>query len=113
MITINAGIVNTGSGNVDAKGATTVVGDGNILSNENKQELLKLLAEIDKIAAEHPNSEYEEVSKEIKDELEKGGSKHKLKRCFQAIPSILTSIGTGIVANLLTPLVSSALALLI
>ena len=45
-ITINAGIVNAGNGTVNAQGATTVVGDNNIITADNKAELLRILAEM-------------------------------------------------------------------
>ena len=112
-ITINAGVVNTGSGTVNAQGSTNVVGDNNTITPESKQELLRILTEIDKIAVPLNSCDYNEVSQEIKNELEKEApAKNLLKRCFQAIPSIITGIGTGVVANGLSPLISSALSLL-
>ena len=112
-ITINAGVVNTGSGTVNAQGSTNVVGDNNTITPESKQELLRILTEIDKIAVPLNSCDYNEVSQEIKNELEKDApAKNLLKRCFQAIPSIITGIGTGVVANGLSPLISSALSLL-
>ena len=115
MITINnSGIMNTGSGEVNAEGATIVNGDNNTISADNKQELLKILAEIDKIAAPTmPNTDYEEVSKDIKTELQKKKPEKKfLKRCFQAIPSFLMGVVSSAAGNGLTSLISSALALL-
>lgn len=113
MITINAGIVNTGSGDVNAQGSTNVVGDNNIISEDNKQELLILLAEIDRIAASQSNSEYEEVSKDIKSELQKEKPEKKyLKRCFQLIPSFLIDVAASVSGNGLTQLIKSALDLL-
>lgn len=113
-ITINAGIVNTGSGSVNAQGATTVVGSNNEINVENKNELLRIIKEIDKIAAEAgPNTDYEEVSKDIKDELKKDKPANNfLKRCFQLIPSFLTGLSASVVANQLNPLITDALALL-
>lgn len=113
-ITINAGIVNTGSGSVNAQGATTVVGSNNEINVENKNELLRIIKEIDKIAAEAgPNTDYEEVSKDIKDELKKDKPANIfLKRCFQLIPSFLTGFSASVVANQLNPLITAALALL-
>lgn len=113
-ITINAGIVNTGSGSVNAQGATTVVGSNNEINVENKNELLRIIKEIDKIAAEAgPNTDYEEVSKDIKDELKKDKPANNfLKRCFQLIPSFLTGLSASVVANQLNPLITAALALL-
>lgn len=113
MITINAGIVNTGSGDVNAQGSTIVVGDNNIISEDNKQELLRILAEIDRIAASQSNSEYEEVSKDIKSELQKEKPEKKyLKRCFQLIPSFLIDVAASVSGNGLTQLIKSALDLL-
>lgn len=113
-ITINAGIMNTGSGSVNAQGATTVVGSNNEINVENKNELLRIIKEIDKIAAEAgPNTDYEEVSKDIKDELKKDKPANNfLKRCFQLIPSFLTGLSASVVANQLNPLITAALALL-
>ena len=115
MITINnSGIMNTGSGEVNAEGATIVNGDNNIICADIKEELLKILAEIDKIAAAVlPNTDYEETVKDIKAELQKDKpQKNMLRRFFSAIPTFLSGVGASIVANQLTPLVSSALALL-
>lgn len=113
MITIIAGIVNTGSGDVNAQGSTNVVGDNNIISEDNKQELLRILAEIDRIAASQSNSEYEEVSKDIKSELQKEKPEKKyLKRCFQLIPSFLIDVAASVSGNGLTQLIKSALDLL-
>lgn len=115
MITINnAGIVNTGSGDVNAQGATVLIGDNNTIRTGDKAELLRILAEIDKIAAASlPNPDYEEVVKDIKSELQKEQpAKNYLKRCFQTIPSFLSGVGASIVANVLSPLITSAIALL-
>ena len=113
MITINAGIVNTGSGDVNAQGSTNVFGDNNIIIEDNKQELLRILAEIDRIAASQSNSEYEEVSKDIKSELQKEKPEKKyLKRCFQLIPSFLIDVAASVSGNGLTQLIKLALDLL-
>ena len=113
-ITINAGIYNAGDGTVNAQGATTVVGDKNFIVEGNKEELLDILAQIDELALPtQPNPDYQEISKEIKEELKKETpSKKLLKRCFQLIPTFLANVGTGIIANKLTPLIASAIALL-
>ena len=113
MITINAGIVNTGNGNVNAQGSTNVVGDHNTISEKSKQELLRILAEIDRIASVQTNSDYEEVSKDIKSELQKEKPEKKyLKRCFQLIPSFLTNVAASVTGNGITQLIESALTLL-
>lgn len=115
MITINnSGIMNTGSGDVNAEGATIVNGDNNIICTDNKEKLLKILAEIDKIAAAVlPNTDYEETVKDIKAELQKDKpQKNILRRFFSAIPTFLSGVGASVVANQLNPLVTSALALL-
>lgn len=114
MITINnSGIMNTGSGDVNAQGSTNVIGDNNTIGADNKQELLKILSEIDKIAATQFCSDYEEVSKEIKTELQKDKPEKKLlKRCFQLIPSFLSGVAASVTGEGLTQLIKSALALL-
>lgn len=115
MITINnSGIMNTGSGDVNAEGVTIVNGDKNVICAENKEELFKILEKIDEIAAAAlPNSDYEEVVKDIKAELQKDiPQKNMLRRFFSAIPTFLSGVGASIVANQLNPLITSALALL-
>lgn len=113
MITINAGIVNTGSGNVNAQDSTNIVGDNNTISEDSKQELLRVLSEIDEIAASQSNPDYEEVSKDIKSELQKEKpGKNYLKRCFQLIPSFLTNVAASVTGSGITQLVEYALSLL-
>ena len=114
MITINnSGIMNTGSGEVKAEGATIVNGNNNIISADYKKELLDILEKIDKIAAAQPNTDYDEASKDIKAELQKPQPDKKyLKRCFQAIPSFLMGVASSATGNGLTTLISSAIALL-
>jgi hypothetical protein len=115
MITINnnSGIVNTGDGDINAQGATVVTGDNNAIGADNKQELLRILAEIDKIAAAQPNTDYEEVSKDIKAELQKEQPDKKvLRRFFSAIPTFLLGVASSAAGNGVTSLITSALALL-
>lgn len=113
MITINAGIVNTGSGNVNAQGSTNVVVDNNTICENSKQELLRILTEIDRIASFQSNSDYEEVSKDIKSELQKERPEKKyLKRCFQLIPSFFTNVAASITGSGITQLIESAMKLL-
>ena len=113
-ININAGIVNTGDGTINAQGSVNITGDNNSVNAGDRQELLDILSKIDSMAESLQDAEYSEVSKNIKDELEKDApSANYLKRCFQAIPSILTGVGSGIMANGITPLVKDAIALLI
>lgn len=112
--TIIAGIVNTGTGVVNAQGSTNVVGDNNAITAENKAELHRILSEIEEIAASGmPNDEYNECTADIRNELEKEKpAKHFLRRCFQAIPSFLSGVSAGVVANQLTPLIARAVGLL-
>jgi hypothetical protein len=115
MITINnnSGIVNTGGGDINAQGATVVTGDNNAIGADNKQELLRILAEIDKISAAQPNTDYEEVSKDIKAELQKEQPDKKvLRRFFSAIPTFLLGVASSAAGNGVTSLITSALALL-
>ncbi len=114
MITINnSGIMNTGSGDVNAQGATVVGGDNNIVNESNKQELLRILEEIDKIVAPHHSSDYDDVSKDIRTELQKDKPEKKfLKRCFQAIPSFFSGVAASVAGNGLTSLIEKAIALL-
>ena len=111
---ITAGIVNMGDGTIHAEGATTVVGNNNTINNEMKESLQAIIESIDSLADElSDRHDYDEVSTEIKEELKKDNPrKGFLKRCFQAIPTILGSLSSDIIANQLQPYVSSALSLL-
>lgn len=56
---------------------------------------------------------YSDISMDIRNELNNPSpSKKFLTRCFQAIPSVITGISTGVVANEVTPLIEKALNLL-
>lgn len=112
-ITINAQNVNTGSGTIHAEGASSIVGNNNTLVSADKENLLKIIAEIDKIATDHNSQDYQEVSADIKEELQKEKPDKKfLKRCFQLIPTFLSGVASSAAGNGLTSLISSALALL-
>ena len=112
-ININAGILNSGNGVVNAQGSTTVVGNNNAVSGINKEELLRIVEEIDQMVSVVHNAEYNEVSNDIRAELQKETpSKNHLKRCFQVIPTILTGVGSGVVANGVSPLVKAAIEML-
>lgn len=111
---ITAGIVNMGDGTITANGATTIIGDNNVINNDQKESLLKIVEEIDKIASALPDhSDYDGVSSDIKQEIKKEQPDKKyIKRCFQAIPTILGSISSDVIANQLGPYITQALAFL-
>lgn len=112
---ITAGIVNMGDGTIHAEGATTVVGDNNTINNEQMKSLHAIIESIDRLTEGLPDRhDYDEVSTEIKEELKKDNpSKGFLKRCFQAIPTILGSLSSDIIAYQLQPYISSALSFLV
>lgn len=113
--TYNAAIINTGSGDVNAQGSTNVVGNNNtVITNATKEEISSILEQIDKLARENGvQGEYNEISNEIREELSKENPARTLvKRCFQAIPSFFMGVNTGVVANVLTPLINEAVNLL-
>lgn len=112
---ITAGIINIGDGTIHAEGATAIVGNNNTINNEQKEGLQAIVESIDRLADGLPDRhEYEEVSTEIKEELKKEKPKKSfLKRCFQAIPSILGNLSSDVIANQLQPYVSSAITLLV
>lgn len=112
---ITAGIVNMGDGTIHAEGATTVVGNNNTINNEQNESLQAIIESIDRLAEGLTNRhDYDEVSTDIKEELKKDNPrKGFLKRCFQAIPTILGSLSSDIIANQLQPYVLSALSLLV
>lgn len=112
-VIINAGIVNMGHGDVNAQGSTNIVGDKNIINEEIKGKLLRIIGEIDyKTKEHHTNPDYNEILTDIQAELLKDNpAKNYLKRCFQAILSFFNGVGAGVVANDVTPLINSAIAL--
>lgn len=79
-----------------------------------KEELLKILTEINKIAeTATPNPDYVELIKDIKAELEKDQpDRNKVKRFFQLIPTFLSGVASSIAGNGLTQLITSAVSLL-
>ena len=113
-VTINAGVVNTGNGTVNAQDFSTIIGNNNTVSVNDKNELLKILDEIDKLADTlKTNIEFKDLSKDIRSELQKENPVRKyIKRCFQAIPSLLKTVGTEVIASRLSLLINSALSIL-
>lgn len=112
---ITAAVVNTGNGSIDASNTTNVVGDSNnvTLTFSCQRELLDIMDRIDRIASELNEVKYSDISMDIRNELNNPSpSKKFLTRCFQAIPSVITGISTGVVANEITPLIEKALSLL-
>lgn len=112
---ITAAIVNTGNGSIDASNTTSVIGDSNnvTLTISCQRELLDIMDKIDQIASELKDDKYSDISMDIRNELNNPSpSKKFLTRCFQAIPSVITGISTGVVANEVTPLIEKALNLL-
>lgn len=106
---IIAGIVNTGSGNVTANGATIVSGANIGINKDNIPELQRILSCIDEIMKSLNSDDYKEISEELKTEIEKNSPSRKIiKRGLQAINGIVS----GVIANLVSPLVTSAIALL-
>ena len=112
--TIIAGVVHTGSGDLNVQESTNIVGNKNLINTCNKEELLKILTEINKIAeTATPNPDYVELIKDIKAELEKDQpDRNKVKRFFQLIPTFLSGVASSIAGNGLTQLITSAVSLL-
>lgn len=111
---ITAGIVNIGSGTVNAQGSVNTVGEDICISLDNKQNLLKIIEQLDSISAQLVDKEeYNSITNDIKEEIEKPQpSKTFLKRCFQAIPMLFASVSSDIIANEVTPLIQNALSFL-
>lgn len=110
---ITAAIVNTGNGSIDASNSTNVVGDSNNITISSQKELLDIIDKLDLIALEMKDEKYSEISMDIRSELNSPSpSKKFLTRCFQAIPSVISGISTGIIANEITPLIEKALSLI-
>lgn len=110
---INASIVNTGDGTINADHITTVIGDGNTIIQEEQKNLQDLLKKIDDLMRSLDNDDYKEIFTEIALELKKEEpSKKFIKICIQAIGGLVNGIASGVIANQITPYISAALALL-
>lgn len=106
---IIAGIVNTGSGNVTTNGATIVSGASISINKDNIPELQCILSRIEEVMKSHNSDDYKEILEELKTEIKKDSpSRNIIKRGLQAINGIVS----GVVANQVSPLVTSAIALL-
>ena len=110
---IIAGIVNTGSGNATANGATIISGANISINKDNLPELQRILSCIEEIMKSLNSDDYKEISEELKTEIEKDSpSRNIIKRGLQAINGIASGIVSGVIANQVSPLVTSAIALL-
>ena len=106
---IIAGIINTGSGNVTANGATIVSGANISINKDNIPELQRILSRIEEIMKSLNSDDYKEISEELKTEIEKySPSRNIIKRGLLAINGIVS----GVIANQVSPLVTSAIALI-
>ena len=110
---INASIVNTGEGTINADHITTVIGDGNTMNMEEQKSLQNLLEKIDDLLRTFDNEDYKGIYSEISMELKKEvPSKKFIKRCFHAIGGIVNGIASGVIANQVTPYIAQALTFL-
>lgn len=110
---INASIVNTGDGTISTGSVTTVIGNNNTVDTLHVKDLSEIMQKLDALMAESNSEEYNEISADIKSELEKKAPSGKLlKRCFQAIGGLVSGVLSGVAANQLTPLITSALSML-
>ena len=110
--TYNAGIINTGAGNITANNTTNIVGNNNTVSPLVRDELLHILDDI-KNALPGNNKEFDEVVSEIDEELNQPNPTRRiLKRSFQALGGILQNVCSGIIVEGLFPLIANALNLL-
>lgn len=107
---INASIVNTGSGTVNAENITTVIGDSNTIGSDCIRKLREIQKAIDDLMQNVNNADYKELADDINTELNKEApSKKVLKRCFQAIGGIVNGVVSGVIANQVSPLIVEAL----
>lgn len=110
---IIAGIVNTGSGSVTTNGTTIVSGTNISINKDNIQELQCLLSRIEEVMKPLNLDDYNEISEELKTEMKKDcPSRNIIKRGLQAINGIAFGVLSGVIANQVSPLVTSAIALL-
>lgn len=110
---IIAGIVNTGSGSVTTNGSI-IVSRGNIsINKDNIPELQHILSLIDEIMEPLDYEDYKEIFEELKTEINRDSpSRNIIKRGLQAISGIVSGIISEVIANQVSPLITSAIALL-
>ena len=105
--------MNTGDGTISTGSVTTVIGNNNTVDTLHVKDLSEIMQKLDALMAESNSEEYNEISADIKSELEKKAPSGKLlKRCFQAIGGLVSGVLSGVAANQLTPLITSALSML-
>lgn len=110
---ISASVINTGNGSISTGSVTTIIGNNNSLNIDQINELSEIIKKLDLIMSEIHSDEYQEVSNDIKSELQKEApSKNFLKRCFQAICSFASEVSAEVIANQITPLIATAISLL-
>lgn len=110
---IIAGGVNTGSGSVTTNGTTIVSGADISINKDNILELQRILSHIEEIMKSLNSDDYNDISKELGTELKKNSpSRDIIKRGLQAIKGIAPDIVSGVIANQVSSLVTSAIALL-
>ncbi|WP_298575334.1 hypothetical protein [uncultured Porphyromonas sp.] len=113
IMKITAGIINTGSGSVITNDVAIVSGSNISINKENIQELRCILLRIEEIMKSLNSDDYKEISEELKTEMKKDDpSRNVIKRALQAINGIASGIVSGVIANQVSPLVTSAIALL-
>lgn len=108
----NAAIINTGDGTVNAQGSTNVVGNDNNTGVNAKVQLNEILSKIEKLIAQVENKDLHEAVSDARNMLNSEEKPTGLKYCLKAISNYVASIGAGVIANGLTPLVKDAMALL-
>ena len=113
QVTYNAAIINTGSGNIHASNVSNVVGDNNTITIETKNELQRIVDQIETLLQPTMNDECKELITDIKTELAEESPKPTfIKRCLQALKGIATDVTSAVVAGQVTELIGQALAIL-
>ena len=108
---IVAGIIQTGTGSIDANNASINVNKS--LSVEVKNYLHNILDELEKFLQPIVTDESKELIDEIKKEITSESPKPKfLKRCFQALKGVASDVATTIASSQVIELIDQALAIL-
>lgn len=108
-----AAVINTGSGNIQASNVTNVVGDNNVVSLEVRNELQRIVDEVEKLLQPTMTDDCKELIDEIKEGISSESPKPKfLKRCFQALKGIASDVATTIVSSQVIELIDHVLVML-
>lgn len=108
-----AAVINTGSGTVHATNVTNLVGNNNTVSIEVKEELQRIINDVEELLQPTMTEDCKELIDEIKEEVSADSPKpKKLKRCLQALKGIVSDVATSVVSGQVIELIGKVLSML-